>query len=93
MKARFIPVLCAVALLIPVRRAFPQPASAAGSPARDQGWRRSGLLAPANARDPARYVGSKACGLCHAAIYERWKKTPMANVVRDPRTHPDAILA
>ena len=25
-------------------------------------------------------------------IYERWKKTPMANVVRDPREHPDAII-
>jgi predicted CXXCH cytochrome family protein len=40
----------------------------------------------------ARYVGSKACAKCHAAIYERWKKTPMANVVRDPREHPDAIV-
>jgi predicted CXXCH cytochrome family protein len=29
---------------------------------------------------------------CHAQIYERWKKTPMANVVRDPREHPEAIL-
>ena len=40
----------------------------------------------------AHYVGSQACAKCHADIYERWKKTPMANVVRDPRTHPDAIL-
>jgi cytochrome c553 len=39
----------------------------------------------------ARYVGSAACQKCHAQIYERWKKTPMANVVRDPREHPDAI--
>jgi predicted CXXCH cytochrome family protein len=38
------------------------------------------------------YVGSAACQKCHAEIYERWKKTPMANVVRDPREHPDAIL-
>ena len=29
---------------------------------------------------------------CHGDIYERWKKTPMANVVRDPREHPDAII-
>ncbi len=93
MKARFIAFLCAVALLIPARPAFPKPGSAAGSPARNQGRSRSGLLAPANARDSAHYVGSKACELCHAAIYERWKKTPMANVVRDPRTHRDAILA
>ena len=40
----------------------------------------------------ARYVGSLACQKCHAEIYERWQKTPMANVVRDPRTHPDAII-
>ena len=40
----------------------------------------------------AHYVGSAACQKCHAEIYERWKKTPMANVVRDPREHPDAII-
>ena len=40
----------------------------------------------------ATYVGSQACAKCHAEIYERWKKTPMANVVRDPREHPEAIL-
>ncbi len=40
----------------------------------------------------AHYVGSAACQKCHADIYERWKKTPMANVVRDPREHPDAII-
>ena len=38
------------------------------------------------------YVGSAACEKCHAQIYERWKKTPMANVVRDPSEHPDAII-
>ena len=43
-------------------------------------------------RKPAHYVGSAACPKCHAQIYERWKKTPMANVVRDPREHPDAII-
>ena len=40
----------------------------------------------------AHYVGSQACAKCHAQIYERWRKTPMANVVRDPRTHPNAII-
>jgi predicted CXXCH cytochrome family protein len=40
----------------------------------------------------AHYVGSEACQKCHAAIYARWKQTPMANVVRDPRQHPDAII-
>jgi predicted CXXCH cytochrome family protein len=41
----------------------------------------------------AHCVGSQACQKCHEQIYARWKKTPMANVVRDPRTHPHAILA
>jgi predicted CXXCH cytochrome family protein len=40
----------------------------------------------------AQYAGSAACEKCHAEIYARWKKTPMANVVRDPKTHPEAIL-
>jgi predicted CXXCH cytochrome family protein len=40
----------------------------------------------------AHYTGSQSCQKCHADIYERWKKTPMANVVRDPREHPDAII-
>jgi predicted CXXCH cytochrome family protein len=39
----------------------------------------------------AHYVGSQTCARCHTEIYEHWKKTPMANVVRDPRQHPDAI--
>ena len=46
----------------------------------------------ARALATAHYIGSRACAKCHAAIYERWAKTPMANVVRDPREHPDAIL-
>ncbi|HKF50782.1 MAG TPA: c-type cytochrome [Candidatus Acidoferrales bacterium] len=40
----------------------------------------------------AHYVGSQACEKCHAEIYQHWQKTPMANIVRDPRTHPDAII-
>ena len=44
------------------------------------------------APEPGRhYVGSAQCKSCHESIYERWTKTPMANVVRDPREHPDAI--
>jgi predicted CXXCH cytochrome family protein len=42
--------------------------------------------------ESARYVGSAACEKCHEEIYAHWKKTPMANVVRDPRTHPEAII-
>jgi predicted CXXCH cytochrome family protein len=40
----------------------------------------------------ADYVGSAACKSCHADIYARWSKTRMANVVRDPHEHPDAII-
>ena len=40
----------------------------------------------------AHYTGSKSCEKCHAEIYERWRKTPMANVVRDPREHPEVII-
>lgn len=39
-----------------------------------------------------RYVGSAACRSCHGSIYSRWQNTRMANVVRDPSEHPDAIL-
>ena len=45
------------------------------------------------ARATAHYVGSQACEKCHESIYQRWKKTPMANVVRDPRKDPHAFLA
>ena len=34
----------------------------------------------------AHYVGSVACKKCHTEIYDRWKKTRMANVVQDPHT-------
>ena len=40
----------------------------------------------------AQYVGSGACRTCHPAIYNRWSKTRMANVVRDPKVHPEAII-
>jgi len=46
--------------------------------------------APAAA--PATYVGSRACQRCHAPMYERWTRTRMANVVRDPNERPDAII-
>ena len=41
----------------------------------------------------ARYVGSQACQRCHEDQYARWQKTAMANVLRDPKVHPDAIAA
>ena len=40
----------------------------------------------------AHYLGSQSCQKCHAQIYEHWRTTPMANVVRDPREFPDAII-
>lgn len=40
----------------------------------------------------AHYVGSGSCKKCHEAIYVRWSKSRMANVVREPREHPDAII-
>jgi predicted CXXCH cytochrome family protein len=47
--------------------------------------------APAAA--PARtYVGSVACERCHAATYQRWVKTRMANVVTDPKVHPEVVI-
>ncbi len=56
-------------------------------------------LAPETATTPQRgpvpsahYVGSAACKNCHEAIYERWSNSRMANVVRDPREHPEAVV-
>jgi predicted CXXCH cytochrome family protein len=40
----------------------------------------------------AHFVGSSACASCYREIYDRWKTTLMANVVRDPKEHPDAII-
>jgi predicted CXXCH cytochrome family protein len=39
------------------------------------------------------YVGSAACKTCHEKTYTRWSKTRMANVVVDPKQHPEAIIA
>jgi cytochrome c553 len=40
----------------------------------------------------ASYVGSRACQRCHAAIYERWSHTRMANIITDPKVNPRAVL-
>ena len=53
---------------------------------------REELTQQAQTTSSAHYVGSQSCEKCHAEIYERWKKTPMANVVRDPGQHSDAIV-
>jgi predicted CXXCH cytochrome family protein len=52
-------------------------------------------LTPVSQTTPgtAHYVGSKACASCHQDQYDRWSKTRMANVVSDPKLHPEAVLA
>jgi len=40
----------------------------------------------------ADYIGSASCRECHQDTYDRWSKSRMANVVRDPKEHPDAII-
>jgi predicted CXXCH cytochrome family protein len=40
----------------------------------------------------AAYVGSAACARCHAPIAARYAQTRMANVIKDPREHPEAIV-
>lgn len=51
------------------------------------------LSLPAFAQQPkAHFVGSKSCRSCHTAEYDGWKQTRMANVVRDPRQYPEAVL-
>jgi hypothetical protein len=47
---------------------------------------------PLQAQATATYVGSAECRACHPTVYNRWKNTRMANVVRDPREHPEAII-
>ena len=49
-------------------------------------------LAATNVPEGAQYTGSAACQKCHEDVYARWAKSRMANVVRDPRQHPDAII-
>lgn len=44
------------------------------------------------AASTAHYVGSSACQECHKDVFARWSKSLMANVVRDPKEHPDAII-
>lgn len=46
----------------------------------------------AQSRTTSHYVGSRACEKCHEELYAHWSKTPMANVVRDPREHREAIF-
>jgi len=38
------------------------------------------------------FVGSQTCSNCHKGVYDRWKKTRMANVVQDPKAHPEVVV-
>src|SRR5215216_1091386 len=51
-----------------------------------------GPLLLLNVAAMGQYAGSAACKTCHPSVYARWTKTRMANIVRDPKVHPDAIL-
>lgn len=42
--------------------------------------------------DQPAFVGSAKCASCHPAIYNRWKKTLMANVLQDVKVKPEVIL-
>ena len=50
------------------------------------------MLFLAASAQAATYTGSQACQTCHPAIYARWSKTRMANVVRDPHKNPSIIV-
>jgi predicted CXXCH cytochrome family protein len=49
-------------------------------------------VATGRSQTTPQYVGSQSCKRCHAPTFERWSKTLMANVVRDPKEHPEAVL-
>ena len=40
----------------------------------------------------AHFVGSASCRSCHTKEYDGWKQTRMANVIRSPKEHPEAVL-
>ena len=56
----------------------------------------SAIAVSARAQQPSPetggYVGSAACRECHEDIYDRWKKTPMANILVDAKQHPEVIV-
>ena len=77
-----------------------------GQSAQDGRWLEARVVHPLAAATPRRgrqisnvkvgssahYVGSHACEACHADEYRRWKKTPMANIVRDPAQSPPTLF-
>ena len=53
----------------------------------------SSTLAQKTTKPQPHFVGSRQCQSCHTATYAAWEKTRMANVIRDPKLHPEAVLA
>src|SRR5262245_25317913 len=53
-----------------------------------------GSASPAEAQPVAgaTFVGSVKCQQCHRELYQRWSQTRMANVVTDPKAHPEVII-
>jgi hypothetical protein len=50
------------------------------------------MLISATGLQAADYVGSQTCQTCHPATYATWQKTRMANIVRDPKVHPEGVV-
>jgi hypothetical protein len=44
-----------------------------------------GVLLAQTPLENRQFVGSAACKACHQAIYQRWSKTRMANVIGIPK--------
>jgi len=80
-KLAFAGLLFAIALSARVQTQAARPAQTAPAP---------GARIPDAGQNS--YVGSDRCGDCHPAIYARWSKTRMANVVTDPKVHPEVII-
>jgi predicted CXXCH cytochrome family protein len=55
-------------------------------------WLFAGFASAQTANEEPHFVGSQSCAKCHEAEFNGWKQTRMANVVRDPKTHPEAVL-
>ena len=47
---------------------------------------------PASVNPTAHFTGSDSCKPCHLQQYNGWKKTRMANVIQDPKLHPEAVV-
>jgi predicted CXXCH cytochrome family protein len=68
--------------LVGYLRHLPLVASLAAQPTAEQGT----SVVPSSS-----FVGSARCQSCHEDVFARWRKTKMANVVRDPKVHPEAV--